>query len=119
MQRNMLKSKIHSATITGINIHYEGSIGIDPVLMEKANIIPFEKVEIANINNGNRFSTYVIEGKKNSGEISLNGAAARLGVLGDLIIIFSYVYLSDEDITRYEPVIVLLDENNKIKFIHH
>jgi aspartate 1-decarboxylase len=118
MQRIMLKSKIHRATITDVNIDYEGSITIDPVIMEKADILPYERVEVANINNGNRFSTYVITGEKNSGEISLNGAAARLGETGDLVIIFSYAHLSNNDITQYKPIVVLVDENNKIKSIH-
>ena len=113
----MLKSKIHRATITSADLHYEGSIAIDPALMEKANLVPFEKVEISNINNGNRFDTYVIEGKRNSGEISLNGAAARMGEVGDLIIIFSYTRISDDQISQHKPVILLVDENNKIKSI--
>ena len=117
MQRIMLKSKIHRATITSSDMHYEGSIAIDPVIMEKADLIPFEKVEIANINNGNRFNTYVIEGKRETGEISLNGAAARLGEVGDLIIIFSYIHVSYDKLAQYKPVIILVDEKNKIKSI--
>ena len=118
MQRIMLKSKIHRATITDADMHYEGSIAIDTELMEKADLVPYEKVEIANINNGNRFNTYVIEGKRGSGEISLNGAAARLGEVGDLIIIFSYINLSNDQISKFKPTIILVGENNKVKSIH-
>ncbi len=113
MQITLLKSKIHRAKVTNADLNYEGSIGIDKKLMEAAKLHHFEKVEIYNINNGSRFSTYVIEGT--DGEISLNGAAARLVQIGDLIIIASYCILNESEIITHKPVIVFVDENNKMK----
>jgi aspartate 1-decarboxylase len=117
MQRTLLKSKIHRARVTDANLNYDGSLTIDSVLMEKADILPFEKVEIANISNGERFSTYVIKGKPNSGEICLNGAAARLGSKGDLVIIMTYITLPEEKASSHRPLLVLVDEQNKIKSV--
>jgi aspartate 1-decarboxylase len=107
----MLKSKIHRAVVTGADLNYEGSISIDPKLMKAADLLEFEKVDIYNINNGERFSTYVIKGKK--GEISLNGAAARLVHVGDLIIIASYAFFKSSKIAKYKPKIVLLNAENQ------
>ena len=118
MQRTMLKSKIHRATITDANLGYEGSLTIDPVLMEKADILPFEKVDVVNINNGQRFSTYAIEGIPGSGDICLNGAAARLGNVGDLVIIITYTDLADEDIHHHQPVVIQVDNENKVTSTH-
>ena len=115
MQRTILKSKIHRATITDADLNYEGSLTIDPVLMENADILHYEKVEVVNINNGQRFSTYAIEGVPDSGDICLNGAAARLGNPGDLIIILTYTNLPDEEINHHQPIVVLVDEENKVK----
>ncbi len=115
MQRNMLKSKIHRATITDANLAYEGSLSVDPVLLKEVDIIPFERVFVYNINNGERFETYAIEGEPGSGGIALNGAAARKGVVGDLIIIVSYAIYSTEDLDGYKPRIVVLDEANKVR----
>ncbi len=112
MLRTMLKSKIHRATVTGANMNYEGSIAIDKKLCKASNILPFERVEIYNINNGNRFSTYVIHGDK--GEISLNGAAARMVQPGDLIIIATYSDYSEEELEKYSPQIVFVNGANKI-----
>ena len=112
--RTMLKSKIHRARVTDANIDYEGSITIDKKLMEEADIIPYERVEVLNINNGARFSTYAIEGKAGSGEICLNGAAARLAVIGDTVIILSYCHVSDEDVHNFAPKIVHVDAKNAI-----
>ncbi|MFN3873121.1 MAG: aspartate 1-decarboxylase [Ignavibacterium sp.] len=109
----LLKSKIHRAKVTNADLNYEGSIGIDKKLMEAAKLHPFEKVEIYNINNGSRFSTYVIEGS--DGEISLNGAAARLVQIGDLIIIASYCILNEAEIQNHKPEIIFVDEKNKVK----
>ena len=95
--RIILKSKIHRATVTDANINYEGSITIDSKLMKEANILPYEQVQVLNLNNGARFETYAIEGKYESGEICLNGAAARLAVIGDMVILLSYCHLSDEE----------------------
>ena len=112
--RTMLKSKIHRATVTEGNINYEGSITVDSQLMEAADILPYEQVQVLNINNGVRFSTYTIEGKPGSGEICLNGAAARLAVKGDLVIILTYTDMPDEDARDYKPIIVHVDKNNAI-----
>ncbi len=117
MQRVLLKSKIHRARVTDSRLNYEGSLTIDPLLMEKANILPYEKVEVANISNGERFDTYAIKGRLNSGEICLNGAAARLGSTGDLIIIMTYVILPEEKVPQHRPVVVLVDEQNHIKTV--
>jgi aspartate 1-decarboxylase len=108
--RIMLKSKIHRATITDSNIDYEGSITIDRKLMEEADILPFEQVQVLDINNGSRFTTYAIEG--GPGEICVNGAAARLVSLGDLVIILSYCHLTDEEARTFRPKLVYVDANN-------
>lgn len=113
MQRTLLKSKIHRATVTGADLNYEGSIAIDPVICKKANLVEFEKVDIYNVNNGNRFSTYVILGKDH--EISLNGAAARLVLPGDLIIIASYSLYDEKETAAHKPVILLMDSDNSVK----
>ncbi len=107
---NVLKSKIHRAVVTGADLNYEGSIAIDKKLINAANLNKFERVEIYNISNGERFATYVIEGT--DGEISLNGAAARLVQKGDLIIIACYAQMSEEEMQSFEPKIVFVDENN-------
>lgn len=112
--RTMLKSKIHRATVTDGNIDYEGSITIDKALMEEADMLPYEQVQVLNINNGARFSTYVIEGKAGSGEICLNGAAARLAVKGDLVIILTYTDVPEEEARNHKPKIVQVNENNEI-----
>lgn len=113
MDRTLLKSKIHRATVTGADLHYEGSISIDTELMKAADIYEFEKVEIYNINNGERFSTYVINGGK--GEIGLNGAAARLVQKGDLVIIASYANYNEEEVKDHKTKLVFVDGNNSIK----
>lgn len=115
MQRFMLKSKIHRATVTDADLHYEGSISIDEDLMEKAAIVPYEKVAIYNVSNGERFSTYTIKAKRNSGTICLNGAAARKVSKGDLIIIATYVMVEEKDIAKWHPKCVLVDSKNRIK----
>jgi aspartate 1-decarboxylase len=112
--RTMLKSKIHRARVTDGNIAYEGSITIDKTLMEAADIIPYEQVHILNINNGARFHTYAIEGKPGSGEICLNGAAARLVARGDIVIILTYHELEEEHCRDYHPRLVYVDEKNRI-----
>ena len=115
MYRIMLKSKIHRATVTGADLNYEGSITIDKDLLEKADIKPYEQVQIYNISNGERFETYVIEGDRGSGEICLNGAAARLAHKGDLIIIASYVMVPEEKVSSYKPKYVFVDEFNRAR----
>lgn len=112
MLRCFLRSKIHRATITESNLSYEGSITIDSELIELANILPYEQVMISNLNNGERFETYVIPGKRGSREICLNGPTARKGVVGDTIIIFSYCYLDDKAIDGFKPIIIKVDNKN-------
>jgi aspartate 1-decarboxylase len=112
--RTMLKCKIHRATVTEGNINYEGSITVDKKLMREADILPYEQVHVLNINNGARFSTYAIEGEEGKGDICLNGAAARLAVKGDLVIILTYTNMSDEEAKNYTPKIVHVNERNEI-----
>ncbi len=114
MQRIMLKSKIHRATVTEADLHYVGSITIDRALMENADIIPYERVQVVDIDNGNRLETYAIEGVEGSGTICINGAAARLIHRGDRVIIFSYVSMEDAEARSFKPKIVYVDESNAI-----
>jgi aspartate 1-decarboxylase len=113
MLRTMLKSKIHRAVVTGSDLNYEGSIAIDRELCKQANLLEFERVDIYNVNNGKRFSTYVIPG--GPGEISLNGAAARMVQAGDQVIIASYVSVPEEELEGYKPTVLLVDEKNRTK----
>ncbi len=115
MQRFMLKSKLHRATVTDSNLQYEGSITIDRTLMEAADLLPYEKVAIYNVNNGERFSTYVIEGQAGSGTICINGAAARKAARGDIIIIASFVTVEDHEAKGWKVKAVLLDADNRVK----
>lgn len=115
MQIQMLKCKLHRATVTDADLNYEGSISIDPKLCEAAGLHKFEKVDIYNCNNGARFSTYVIHGKEN--EICLNGAAARLVHRGDLVIIASYCSVEESKASSHEATVVLVGEGNRIKKI--
>src|SRR5579871_5959721 len=112
MLRTMCKGKIHRATVTQANLNYVGSITIDQDLLDAANIYPYEKVQVVNINNGSRLETYTIAGARGSGVICLNGAAARLNAPGDLVIIISYAQCSEEEIRNLEPHVVFVDENN-------
>ncbi|MCB2221251.1 MAG: aspartate 1-decarboxylase [Bacteroidetes bacterium] len=115
MQIEVLKSKIHRATITESDLNYIGSIGIDENLMEAANLIENEKVHIYNITNGERLETYIIKGERGSGIISLNGAAARKAAIGDKIIIVSYASLDFEKAKTFKPTILFPDDHNQIK----
>jgi aspartate 1-decarboxylase len=115
IMRTMLRSKIHRARVTGGNVDYEGSITIDKLLMEASDILPYEMVHVLNVNNGARFQTYAIEGKPGSGEIVLNGAAARLAARGDIVIILTYCTVSDEEAHHFEPKVVYVDANNTIQ----
>ncbi len=117
MERIFFKSKIHRATVTDANLNYEGSLTIDQELMEAADLLPFEKVDVVNINTGNRFTTYVLKGQRGSGEICLNGGAARLGQVGDLLIIISYAHLSEDELSGFRTKAVLVDRQNRIKSI--
>lgn len=116
MQRNMLKSKIHRATVTHCELHYEGSCAIDEDLLEASNIVENERIDIWNVNNGERFSTYAIKGERGSGMISLNGSAARRAQLGDLVIIAALAMVDEEELKAgWKPDLVFVDEHNKIK----
>ncbi|MCL6447039.1 MAG: aspartate 1-decarboxylase [Armatimonadetes bacterium] len=114
MLLTMFKSKIHRATVTEANLNYLGSITIDQELLEAAGILPHEKVQVVNINNGARLETYVIEGERGSGMICLNGAAARLVQPGDVVIIIAYALLTPEEAGVFQPTVVLVDERNRI-----
>ena len=114
MIQEFLYSKIHRATVTDANLNYVGSITVDEALMNAAKIREWQKVDILDINNGERFQTYVIKGKANSGCICLNGAAARKVQPGDKVIIISYAYLNEDEISKHTPTVVMVDENNKI-----
>jgi aspartate 1-decarboxylase len=113
MQRIMKKSKIHTATITGLQLYYEGSVTIDKELLDRANILPGEQVQVVNINNGERFVSYTISGERNSGTIELNGPAARLAAIGDRIIIISYAMIDDQEAANFQPRVLFLDEQNR------
>ena len=117
--RTMLKGKIHRARVTDANLHYEGSVTLDPVLMETADLLPYEQVHLLDIDNGNRLTTYVIEGERGSGQVVVNGAAAHLIHRGDTIIILSYVALPDDEARRLEPRLVYVDEANRIVRTSH
>lgn len=114
MTRTMLKSKIHRATVTQANLHYVGSITIDAALMEAAGILEYEKVQIVDVENGARFETYVIAAEAGSGIICLNGAAARMVLAGDTIIIMSYAQMTEEEIAAHPPKVVFVDDGNRI-----
>lgn len=114
MQREMLKSKIHRVTVTQAELYYEGSITVDKDLLEAADILPYEKVQVLNFNNGSRLDTYTIEGTAGSGTICLNGPAARFGSVGDEVIIVSYIQVPEENIRKFKPKVVLVDKKNKI-----
>lgn len=110
----LLKSKIHQAAVTGVDMNYEGSIVVDSALMEEVRLYPYEKVLVANIATGDRFETYVIPGEAGSGSIALNGATARLGQVGDRVIIFAFVTIPESEASAFSPRIVQLDENNRV-----
>jgi aspartate 1-decarboxylase len=114
MERKMLKSKIHRATVTGADLHYEGSVTIDLDLLEASDIIPYEAVTIWNVTNGNRFETYAIEGERGSGVICINGAAARLVAPRDLVIIASFVNMENEEALAHQPKLVFVDDRNRM-----
>lgn len=114
MLRNMLRAKIHRAVVTQCDLNYQGSCGIDEDLLDAADIREHERIELYNVNNGERFATYAIKGKRGSGEISLNGAAARRVQLGDLMIICTYAPMTDEESKDFKPKVVFVDGKNRI-----
>jgi aspartate 1-decarboxylase len=114
MRRKMLKSKIHRATVTGSDLHYVGSITVDAELLDAADILEHELVHVLDVDNGARFETYTIAGRRGSGEIKINGAAARLVHTGDTVIVVSYADYEREELETYEPVVVHVDKDNRI-----
>lgn len=117
MNRTMFRSKIHRATVTMAELYYEGSITVDRELLNAADILPYEKVQVVNLNTGARLETYTLEGPAGSGMICLNGPAARLGAVGDEVIIITYATMSDEQAKKHRPKIVLVDKNNRVNKI--
>ena len=113
MLRRLMKSKIHRATITSADLHYEGSLSIDEDLMDAADLVSWEEIQVVNVNNGSRFTTYVIPGPRGSGTLQLNGAAARLGLPGDLVILITYADYEDAEAARHVPVVVHVDARNR------
>ena len=115
MRRTMCKSKIHRATLTGADLNYVGSLTVDRDLMDAADMLPYEQVHVVNVNNGARLTTYVIEGERGTGTMQLNGAAARLGAPGDIVIVITYAEYDDAEVKRgFEPTIVFVDGKNRI-----
>jgi aspartate 1-decarboxylase len=114
MLRQMLRAKIHRATVTNACLEYEGSLTVDEDLLDAAGILPYELVTISNVNNGERFTTYAMAGKRGSGEIVLNGPTARKAVVGDKIIIFCFEFYGEDEAKRHRPKIILVDEHNRI-----
>ena len=113
MLLTLLKGKIHRATVTSCDLHYEGSISVDAVLLERSGILPHEQVDVLNINNGERFTTYAIPAPAGSGTIGINGAAARLAQKGDLVIIIAYARMEEAEAKTFQPRVLLVDSNNK------
>jgi aspartate 1-decarboxylase len=114
MMRILCKSKIHRATVTEANLNYEGSLTLDPLLMEAAGLVPFEQVHVLNLNNGERFETYLIEGERGSGTVCVNGAAARLVQVGDPIIVLAYALVPEDELSDFTARIVFVDEHNRV-----
>ncbi|MDO4573997.1 MAG: aspartate 1-decarboxylase [Planctomycetia bacterium] len=115
MLRHMLKSKIHRATLTGTELNYEGSIAVDKLLLEAADMLPGEEVHVLNLNNGQRLVTYIIEAPAGSGTLMLNGPAARLGYPGDVVVLITYAVMTDDEAKTYRPTIVHVDGQNRRK----
>jgi aspartate 1-decarboxylase len=115
MNLTLLKCKIHRAAVTQADLHYEGSISIDLDLMDQAGLLPYEQVDVLNINNGHRFTTYAIEAERGSGIIGINGAAARLAQVGDLVIICAYAQMDEATAKTFQPKVVLMSEDNQVQ----
>jgi aspartate 1-decarboxylase len=114
MRRTLFKSKIHRAVLTGAHLEYEGSIGVDRDLMDAADLAPYEKVQVLNLSTGTRLETYVIEAPRGSGEVQLNGPAARLGQPGDRVVIVSYAEYEEEELPLHVPTVVRVDDDNRL-----
>jgi len=119
MRRTFLKAKLHNACVTGTHLEYQGSLTLDPVLMREADMLPFERIEVYDVTNGERFCTYVIEGREGSGEVVVNGAAAHRASPGDRIIIATYCELEGAEIEAHEPTILIMDAENRIQEVRH
>ena len=117
MKRTMLRAKIHRVSVTECDVEYEGSLTLDPELMERADMKPFERIDVFDVDNASRFSTYLIEGERGAGECCVNGAAARLVARGDKLIIASFATLADDELADYRPTIVLVGERNQVKTV--
>jgi len=115
MQRIMMKSKIHRARVTAAKLHYQGSITIDKTLLMAADMLPYERVQVLNLDNGARIETYIIEGRKNAGQVQINGAAAHLFNKNDKVIIITYAMVKEQALDKFKPKVIWVDENNKIK----
>jgi len=118
VRRKMMKSKIHRATVTDANLHYQGSVTLDPLLMEAADILEYEQIDVLDVTNGNRLTTYAISGAPGRGEVCLNGAAAHLVSRGDLVILVTYADYEDEEARRHRPRLVFVDERNRLLGAH-
>lgn len=114
MLRTVCKSKLHGAHVTEANLQYTGSLTLDPLLMQAADLVPYEQVHVVNVNNGARFETYCIEGAPGSGTVCLNGAAARLAVVEDKLIVLSYAHVTEEELAQLAPKFVFLDQDNRV-----
>jgi aspartate 1-decarboxylase len=114
MRRELCKSKIHGATVTEANLYYEGSLTLDSDLIEAADLVPYERIQVVNINNGSRLETYVLPGEAGSGTVALNGAAARTGEVGDRLILISYAHYDESEVAGHEPRVVFVDDRNRI-----
>ncbi len=117
MDRTMLRAKIHRIAVTQCDVEYEGSLTLDPELMQPADMVPFERIEVYDVDNANRFATYLIEGERGSGECCVNGAAAHLVNVGDKLILASYTTVSDSDVASHKPTVVLVGEGNRVKTV--
>jgi aspartate 1-decarboxylase len=114
MERELCKSKIHGATVTEANLYYEGSLTLDADLIDAADLVPYERIQVVNINNGSRLETYVLPGERGSGTVALNGAAARMGQVGDRLILISYAHYDESEAAGHEPRVVFVDDRNRI-----
>lgn len=114
MRRRLMKSKIHRATITSADLHYEGSLTLDTDLMAAADLVEYEEIQVVNVNNGARFTTYVIPGPAGSGVLQLNGAAARLGMAGDVVIVIAYADVKEAEVSQFRPAVVFVDGDNRV-----
>lgn len=114
MRRELCKSKIHGATVTEANLYYEGSLTLDMDLADAVDLVPYERIQVVNVNNGSRLETYILPGERGSGVLALNGAAARQGTVGDRVILISYAHYDESEVAGHQPRVVFVDENNRI-----